>query len=935
MTRAVTTSLLFLSGATGLVYELVWSKHLANLLGNSGQAHVVVLTCFMGGLALGAYVLGRAADGAKSPLRLYGLLELGVGLYALAFPWVLGLAGSLYLALAPHVPESYRLFPKLALAGSTLLVPTLLMGGTLPALVRHFTTELGSMRRQLSRLYAVNSLGAATGVLLAGVSLVPALGLLATSRLAAVLNLALAGVALLLAKSNATVASSAPSTAVLEYPRSAVRAALVGTALAGFTSMLYEVLWIRLLAIILGGSTYAFTLILTAFISGIGLGSLWLQRRKEDGDALRLFGQLQLGLLVSVCLALPLYVRLPYYFWGAHHALKHTVETWPLYQLLTFSFCCAVLLLPAFFLGASFPSAARVATAKVAELGRQLGGVYLWNTLGTVAGSALGGLVFLPLLGLEASFALGAACNLGAGALALANAPSLSNQRIRILAPVGATLALSLVSFGLNSGWSRFVSNADAFRQRGEPFDSFTEYRTAVDESFELQFQKDDAIASVVVGQGRHNRRRYLRINGKVDASNGPDVETQVLAGHLGVLLHKREVKNVLLVGAGAAITAGSLLAHDVERVDLVEISPAVLEAARHFAEDNGHALDDPRLHAHVDDAKTFMALSPVQYDLVVSVPSNPWVAGVSGLFTREFFHTVAEHLAPDGLVVQWVHTYESDVELIRLVLRTFRDTFPHATSWLGPEDLLFVGGRQPLELDHGVLTERMKKPRVRGDLLRVDAAEPESLLARQLHSEEGQGAFVAEGRVNTDDQNHLEYEAPVAFYLGRPPAPLPDERRDPQARQRLELRRYLEAHPLSAQSIEWIHRALVRHPEGNAPLLRAVAERWLELSPDRLEARVALGRIAFLQDDLGAAHEALAPAIQAGELDAELVAAWVRVQTRRLRMARTVFNPMEAPVALLLEAERKSPGHPSLKRARDEACGLFPGLKCAEGTAP
>lgn len=964
--RLAITALLFLSGATGLVYEIVWSKHLANVLGSSGHAHAVVLGAFMGGLALGAFLLGSWADRVRSPLRLYGLLELGIGLYALIFPLVLGGLTRAYLMVAPHLSEGLRPLAKLTLAGAALAVPTVLMGGTVPALVRHFTHGLGRMRRELSALYAVNSLGASLGAFSGAVVLVPSLGLASSARLAALLNLLLGAAAVALASGRfspgprAVEVESAPEPASelpLESSHHQVRAALAGTALAGFTAMLYETTWIRLLSIVLGASTYAFTFILTAFILGIGLGSFWLMRRAERPaeSPLRLFGWLQLFLAVSVCLVLPWYVRLPHLFWKAHHALQRSAETWPLYQGVVFLFCCAVLLLPAFLLGASFPAAARAATVRVAGLGRQLGGVYLWNTLGTIAGAVAGGLWLLPWLGMEGCFVLGVVTNLataaiglrsgapvaegalGSGRLARWLGPWMARARVRPqhgFAALALGLALLLWAGG---GWSRFIANADAFRQRGAPFESFDEYRAAVSEAFEVLYEKDDSVASVLVAQGRTNQRRFLRINGKVDASNGPDVETQVLAGHLGILLHPRPVKRVLLVGAGAAITAGAILTHEVERVDLVELSPAVLEAARLFSEDNRKALDDPRLHAHVDDAKSFLALAPADYDLVVSVPSNPWVSGVSGLFSKDFFREVAAHLAPDGLLLQWVHTYESSRSILGLVVRTLRDTFPHTTSWLGPQDVLFVASRAPLKPSVEALASRLAaRPEVKADLQRIDASDVWSILGRQLHSEPGLAELGGQGAVNTDDLNHLEYEAPVAFFEGRARVELPDERLSPRSDGRLALAELLERQPLTAEGASQLHRALARHPGGNAALLRSVAERWQALAPDSVAPRLALGRILLFQGEVYSALEVLKAGLALDRTQPDLVALYVRAHLRRAKMAHSTFGVYGWEVATLLaEAEAAHLGSETLRRARAELCKLAPGVQCPPDAGP
>lgn len=874
-------ALLFSSGATGLVYELVWSKHLANLLGNSGQAHSIVLATFMGGLALGAWLFGGLADRVKSPLRLYGLLELGVGAYALLFTPVLALLGELYLRVAVAIPEEARLGPRLLLASLSLLVPTLLMGGTLPALVRHQAASLGGMQRELARLYAINSLGAAFGVLVAGVKLVPSLGLAGAANLAAAINLLLGAAALGLARATVGKASSSqePGQAL---PESAVRAALVGVALSGFSVMAYELVWIRLLSMVLGASTYAFTLTLTAFILGIGLGSYVLSRRSRMEDPLLRFGQLQLLLVLAVCAAIPLYARLPYWFWQAHHALNRTPGTWPLYQAITFVFCCGVLLLPTFFMGAAFPCAARAATSSSEKLGRQLGGVYLWNTVGTIAGASLTGLWLMPSLGLEGALALGIGFNLLSATIALRFAPAKMAGPAWL--PLAACVALAVLVHWGSTGWTHSVGSAGTFRGRENPPKSFAVFQESLVKGTELLFHRDDTFATVQVSRSTDDQTLWMRINGKPDASTGRDNETQMLVGHLGSLLHPQRVRQALVIGVGSGITIGSLLTHEVERVDVVEISPAVVEAAKLFSEHNRHALDDPRVHVHVDDAKTFMALAGRKYDLIISEPSNPWVVGVSGLFTREFFQRVDEHLAPDGILIQWMHTYESDVELVRLVLRTLRERFPHSTTWLGPLDLVMVASRQDVKLDPNELARRLERPEVAEDLARAHIHGALGLLAKQVHSVEGQAAFAGTGPVNTDDRDRLEYAAPKAFYLARGTVFVQDERRAPDLGKRLALSKLLVSEPMRSEQARWLYENFSGGHGAGAPLTRAAAERWLALSPEDPDAQKALGRSAFEQGDLSLAKRLLGPQENAlnSRLEAQNARGWLSEQVLR-----------------------------------------------------
>ena len=922
--RPLVLLLLFASGATGLVYELVWSKRLANLLGNSGQAHAIVLATFMGGLALGAWLFGRTADRVRRPLALYGLLELGVGLYALLFVPVLDVLGAGYLAVAPGLGESARVAARLALASASLLVPTVLMGGTVPALTRYFTEVLAAARRELALLYAVNSGGAALGVFLAGMALVPSFGLFATERGAACVNLALAAAALVAAALGPTRAPTpaaqrpAPegdAGAGRAWPRAAVRAALLGVLLSGFTSMLYEVTWIRLLAIVTGGTAYSFTLILTAFILGIGLGSLWLARRGGDSDSLRVFAWLQAALVVSVCLALPFYGRLPWLFHHVHAALRRTEDTWVVYQALSFVFCCGVLLLPTFFMGASFPAAARVALGRAESLGRQLGGVYLWNTVGTVSGSLLAGLVFLPVLGLERNFLLGVALNLVAAVVA-ARAASDPAKGPGQHWPLAAAFGVALV-WGLSSaGWAEHVSSSGRYREWRRTFDDFATFQAAVRGRSKVLFQQDDVFASVLVGETQSGMR-YLRINGKIDGSNGDDIDTQVLAGHLGALLHPAQPKKVLLIGVGAGITAGSVLSHPIERLDVVEISPAVIEAARLFAADNRGALEDPRTRVHVDDAKTFLLLAREQYDLIISVPSNPWVSGVSGLFSKDFFEVAKAHLAPGGRLVQWIHTYESNREMVSLVVRTLRDAFPHGTTWVGPQDLVLVASADPQTVDVPTLEARLADPRVAQDLARVKVRGVATLLARQVHSDEGQLEVAGAGPVNTDDLNLLEYRSPRAYFMGAS-EPIRDERRPPDLGRRLAWSRFVAERGLGAEDAKGVYQSLAWvHSEDDA-LVRSAAEAWAERDPQSHEAALAVARSAWLQRDAATARALLDARVEQGARDPWLVAFWLELHRRRAMREHAPWNPQSVDAALRVAREvlAANPDHPELRTA-------------------
>jgi len=862
--RAVAT-LLFFSGATGLVYEVVWSKLLADVLGNSGQAHAIVLATFMGGLALGAWLFGSLADRLARPLMLYAGIELGVGVYALVFPAVHGALEAAFLAVAPGFSESARAVPKLLFAALALVPPTVAMGGTMPAMLKHATRDDPSIRGTLARLYAVNSVGAAVGAWLAGTVWIPNAGLAATTRAAGAINLLLGAVAMWMARRLPTEAEvpEAPDDSDETFGPPQVRAAMVGLALSGFTAMLYETGWIRLVTLVVGASSYAFTWIVCAFILGISLGSTWVARR-PPGDSLRLFGRLQAAIAVALCLTLPVYLRVPYLYLAVRGMLARTEAAFPAMQALLFVVSLVVMLAPTFVMGAAFPVGARVVAKGRASVGRRIGWVWAVNTVGTVLGALLGGLWLMPAFGLEALFSIGLVLTVLGAFAALQAAPG-ANFR---LAPVGVAVVAVVIYAVAFRGWAPILASLSPFRANPRVLQGRTasEYLRLMVGEYVQEFVRDDTFATVYVGhRAKTPSLRFLLVNGKPDASTSAgDQVTQVMLGQLGLLLVPQAPRKVMVVGAGAGVTVASALTHPVEQLDLVEISPAVLEAARRFADVNRGALDDPRTRVHVDDARTFLALSQDRYDVIVSEPSNPWVSGISSLFTEEFFDIVDRRLADGGVLVQWIHTYEMSDELARLVMRTLRSKFPHVTGWQGGDsDLLLIASRRPLAPDFDELARRLAREAVKGDLAHVGIAGVDGVLATQVMAEAQVAAYAGEGPINRDDHNRLEYRAPVAFFADQA-ARLPDARRAPKTFADLLISRWLEAHPLegpgAAERAAQLARAVAAGQNPDFSLRRAAALAWLRTDPTSDEARELLANIALQQGDALVAREARSP---------------------------------------------------------------------------
>jgi spermidine synthase len=770
--------LFIVSGGAGLVYQIVWFKYLSLFLGNTTYAQTIVLATFMGGLAIGATLWGRRADRAERPLALYATLEVLIGLYCLLYPTLLGLFKTWFVfvvqSLNLPIDGTAVLMLKLVVSILTLLLPTILMGGTLPVLVRFISHNVEESGKNVATLYFLNSFGAVVGSLLGGFFLVPIIGLHTTIYAAGVTNVLIGGIALAL---SAFKFRFEPEPAVPESVEAGVfsdrqvtlAVAVAGT--SGLAAMIYEVTWVRMLIPVLGSSTYSYTLMLVAFISGITIGS-WLvsvsiHRIKS------LFGALafcQLGVGLSMAAMVPLYGYIPYYFWHVGEILVREETTYPLYLGLQFLLGFFIMIVPTIFLGMSLPLASRIATRSVTVLGRSVGNVFSINTLGTVIGALAAGLLLIPVIGVRHAIEIGLILNLLAGVVLLFFHPAFASWK-RAIVLVGSVTVIGLY-FALTTNWNQMVLLSGIFRQFGKeypPPPTFAEYQL-MSRANRVVFYKEGASATVGViqaptGDGTQN---VLIINGKADASSIGDLPTQVLLGQVPMLFSPHP-DTVLVIGYGSGVTAGSVLTHPVKLLQTVEISPEVVDASKYFQDVNHHPLDDPRMKLTIDDALAFLNLTRSRYDVVISEPSNPWIAGIGNLYTVEFFKECKTKLTADGLMVQWLHLYEIDDETFKLVVRTFRSVFPHVTIWQSlVADVLLIGSKQPLVFDEKELERRLSVPAVRADLKRIEIPDVATLLSLQMLSDDRMRDYAGPGEFNTEDRPLLEYWAPRAFFVNR-----------------------------------------------------------------------------------------------------------------------------------------------------------------------
>ena len=765
--------LFFGSGATALVYEVVWAKFLAQMFGSTIYAQTVVLAVFMGGLALGNRIFGGWADGLSQPVKAYGVLEILIGLFAFLFPSLDRLTNHVFILTGTPIAEhaGWLLALKGGLSAVLLLGPTILMGGTLPLLaawLHQFSTDAG---RRSARFYSVNSLGAVTGAALAGFWLVQHYGMIATIQITATANIVIGASAILLNWSgwlprlNAAAQTPAISSAP-EPPATSgtLRWAGMMVALTGGVSMGLELLASRSLALIFGSSLQSFAVVLIAFILGIGLGSAWVASPRRAGKTA------EKTVVLLLCVAAAWVTLLVFnieqwvnFYRIARIGLSRTPEGYVYHELLTTGIALIILGIPAALIGAVLPLMMRAVSVGGAPLGARVGALLTWNTLGAVGGTLITGFLLMPFCGLRNAF--------GVLALTLALVALLLALRggwlTGIVSTVGVgVMVICLFIFGGES-W-RNVMSSGIFRIRETEFGStLMAFRK---DHFKILFYEDGPDATVSVEQVDGiiaPAQMGLRTNGKPEAGTQLDLSTQLLVSHLPMLA-KPDAKDVFVLGLASGMTAGAILAYPINRLDIAENCEAVVHASKLFDDWNHHVLDDPRTHLWREDARTVLTLRPQLYDVIINEPSNPWFVGTGSVFSREYYQLAASRLKPGGILAQWFQVYETQDDMVELVLRTFSSVFPYVEIWdAGAGDIVLIGSMQPWNTGPDVFRQSFAIDRVRTDMWMIDIQSPEALLARQLASQRTGFAIASPGPLQSDLFPILEYAAPRAFYLG------------------------------------------------------------------------------------------------------------------------------------------------------------------------
>jgi len=757
---------IFFTNLLSLACQVLWSRKLAYLFGSTAAVFSTVLSVFLLGLATGALVAGRMADRSRRPWRLLAGLEILLGVYCLLSLGLFELGRSFYLAVFPNdLAPLPAALAKFLVVLVVMITPTFSIGAAFSVAVRIASRERERLGRDVSLVYGLDTLGAAAGALAAGFVFVPMLGLAASTRLlgiaAVVLGLVLLGRRREKAspkkkKSKETGKKAAGPPAEpggQRGPRSSLALILGAFFLSGCAALLLETGWIRFFSLLNGTHVYSSSTVLAGFLAGIGIGSLLMAPRI---DRLRDPAAAAAYLFAAIALGGMLVFRSADLFARVYFAIFARSDGYYVFQLTVCGFIALLVFLPTLAMGANFPLVAKIATRKHEERGFAVGRAYFVNTLGAVAGAFLAEFVVLPAWGFAGLMLVTLIAYAIAAAVFLAQARA--PQRLLKGAVCSVLLAVALV---VSPAVWKLELPFHALYCHGLRTGSWEKYQ-AERARLKVLDEKQSFYGQVTVVE--LDRDLLLKHNGKTDASTAVrDNRTQLLLAHLPLVFHPNP-RRVLAIGLGGGFTLRALLSHDEPaEVTMVEIDPQVIAAAREFFAGNRDALNDPRVRIVTNDGRNYLDSSPQRFDVITSEPPNIWVAGVSGLFTQEFYRSVDAHLRPGGILCQWVPLYEMEREDFRIMLKTIRSVFAHVTFWQIRSDLAILASNRPFRADPEQVKARLRHSEVARDLAEIgmSGAEMFEFLGDPAVRPEHVAGFLGDAEsvaVNTDDLPELEF---------------------------------------------------------------------------------------------------------------------------------------------------------------------------------
>ncbi|MEO5925549.1 MAG: fused MFS/spermidine synthase [Bryobacteraceae bacterium] len=742
--------LLFIgSGCAALIYEIVWFQLLQLAIGSSAISLGVLLGTFMGGMCLGSLLLPRYVSAKEHPLRVYAKIEFGIAAFGLVVLFLIPLVDKLYEAVATFGLTG--VVPRAIVAALCLLPPTLLMGASLPAIARWIETTPEGIS-WLGFFYGGNIVGAVFGCLLAGFYLLRVYDMGVATYAAVAINLVVGVLGWLLADRSPYTPRVTDNAPAASTPGK--RAVFITIAISGMCALGAEVVWTRLLAMMMGATVYTFSIILAVFLVGLGLGSTaGAMIGRNTAGARSALGWAQLLAAGGI-------------LWTAY-MLADSLPYWPINPLLAsspwFNFQIDLartfwtVLPPALMWGASFPLAMSAISSPGQDSARVAGETYAANTVGAIFGALLFSMVFVPMLGTQNAQRLLAGLAMVSALIALA--PML----MRSVRGNGNTWAAAAVIVSIGGGIALIRSLSPV------PWLPLAYGRRAITTTGagEPLYIGEGMNSSIVISQLPAGQR-YFHVSGKVEASTEPfDMRLQRMLGHISALSH-RDPKSVLIVGFGAGVTAGSFTTYPgMQRIVICEMEPLIPPAAtKYFEKENYNVLNDKRTEIHYDDARHFVLTTPEKFDIITSDPIHPWVKGAATLYSKEYFEIAKQHLKPGGVITQWVPLYESDLATVKSEIATFFDVFPNATIWANNidgegYDVVLLGQAEPTKIDMDQVQARLQRDTtVAESLSQVQFMSAADLFSTYAGQASDMRQWVTGAAINRDLNLRLQYLA-------------------------------------------------------------------------------------------------------------------------------------------------------------------------------
>ncbi len=752
MPQVILFTVLFLSGVSALIYQIVWIRRFGLVFGVDVFTMATVLSAFMGGLAIGSLIFGRLVDRIKNPLKLFMLLETGIGLFAVLFPLTFKGLISIYTPLIQNLGLSdySGQVIKFVFSFIYLLIPTTLMGGTLPVIFKFFVRKLNSLGWQVSNLFAINNLGAVTGCFLAGFILIRIFGITTSLYIAAFINLLNAGIVFVIFKNIPSAISDDTAEKITQNPhvenklsKPLLRLVLWVFAIEGFATLAFEVIWTRIfIGFSFDKTTYFYSVIVLGFVFGLSLGSFliskWIDRRK---DLVTLLASLEILIgLISLALLI-LFSKLSLSF-----NLERTVfDPWIKIIGKEYLMFFLILVIPATLTGMVYPIVSKLYADNIEKLGNRMGIIGFLDTIGSVAGSFIAGFVLIPLLGVVESFMTIVAVNIILGLMLLFFNQQLKNRLKAIMLSGSLVLFILLL---LQAPSKKYFSWWD--KSKYDIWTNFVE---------KTPFYYEGTDATVTLRQ--YHNYMALNINGHNTAYTSlKDQIVNRMLGYVPYMVHPHP-KRVLVIGFGLGFTVESLIQNEIDTVDVAEICAGVIKSGLTMNSWNNAALKNPKVHAYLEDGRDLLFKTRARYDIITSNAIHPRLS--NNIYTQDFYELCKNRMNRGGIMCQWATPNWMNENEFKAQVKAFINAFRYSQLWyINEYTIILIGSEEPMKINYRLIAERFKDPKVKDDLFKINMTEPFEFVSQLSMEKNVLMKYCQDAESNTDDYPIVEFSKTV-----------------------------------------------------------------------------------------------------------------------------------------------------------------------------